>query len=73
MGNMVAETRPRGTAGEDQSLPSESAGAPSGSADPVAVVNIDAESEAFEEATERKPERQPDSESEVSKEAITRK
>ena len=40
---------------ESQALPSESAGAPSGSADPVAVVNINLESEALEEATERKP------------------
>ena len=39
----------------------------------MAAVNVDSESEAFEEATERKPERQLDSESEVPKEAITRK
>ena len=47
-------------AGEDQALPSESAGGPSGSVDPVAVAKTGSESEASEEATERKPGRRID-------------
>ena len=55
---MVIETGSGGAARDEQDLPHEATGTPSGPGDPVAVVTLETESETSEEEIERKPERQ---------------